>query len=83
MSATNILTSEETLSLGQRASQAQSALEAHVEQNHGQTHLDLLITTPANPYVDSAGQSWPSSNARVAVIQISGVKYYVPAQIVT
>jgi hypothetical protein len=82
MSATSILTSEETLSLEQRATQAQSALEEHVEQNHGQTHLGLLITTPANPYKDSAGQSWPSSSARVVVIQISGVKYYVPAQIV-
>ena len=82
MSATSILTSEETLSLEQRTSQAQSALEEHVEQNHGQTHLGLLITTPVNPYKDSAGQSWPSSSARVVVIQISGVKYYVPAQIV-
>ncbi len=83
MSVANILTSEETLSLEQRAAQAQSALEAHVEQNHGQTHLGLLITTPANPYKDSAGQSWPSTNARIAVVQINGVKYYIPAEIVT
>ena len=82
MSATSILTSEETLSLEQRATQAQSALEAHVEQNHGQTLLGLLITTPVNPYKDSAGQSRPSSSARIVVIQVSGVKYYVPAQIV-
>lgn len=83
MSISNILTSQETLSSYKRAYQAQESLEAHVEQNHGQIHLGLLITTPVNPYVDSAGQSWPSSNARVVVIQINGIKYYVPAQIVT
>ena len=75
-----LVTSSETVMADQRLNQAQSDLENHVAKNHGQTHLGHLITNPASPYTDSAGQSWPSASGRVSAIVVGEVTYYFPSQ---
>ena len=75
MNSSQLITASDLVAIAAQVDLLVANVEAH-------RNLGLLITTPVNPYKDSAGQSWPSSSARIVVIQVSGVKYYVPAQIV-
>ncbi len=78
----NLITDAETIRRLERVDQVQKDLENHVAKNHGQTHIGHLITNPTDPYSDSAGQSWPSTNGRVSAIIIGGTTYYFPSQVI-
>jgi hypothetical protein len=79
---TTLVTSRDAETVEAVVTQATTALQQHIAQTHGQTHLGHVITNPGTGYTDSAGHAWPASGGRVSYITIAGVPYYFPSQII-